>query len=135
MCIKCVFSFMCLGYKIHFKYWTILKRGIGCVKTFNDTACIKSILCTLWHFYFDFWHNCIIKYLSAHVRKIFSNCESFYPRFARAKNLSHALNKIVRTCIEIYYLCSSACILKTGRMRKNFFMHCRVYKMIFKHCS
>ena len=73
-------------------------------KKINDTACIKSILCTLWHLYFDFWHNCIIKYLSAHVRKIFSNRESFHPRFARAKNLSRALQKILRTCIEIYYL-------------------------------
>ena len=27
LCIKCIFSFMCLGYKIHFKNWTILKRG------------------------------------------------------------------------------------------------------------
>ena len=27
LCIKCVFSFMCLGYKIHFKNWTILKIG------------------------------------------------------------------------------------------------------------
>ena len=27
LCIKCVFSIMCLGYKIHFKNCTILKRG------------------------------------------------------------------------------------------------------------
>ena len=27
LCIKCVFSSMCLGYKRNFKLWTILKRG------------------------------------------------------------------------------------------------------------
>ena len=57
---------MCLGYKIHFKNWTILKKGRICVKTF---------------------------------------------------------------------LCSSACILKTGRMRKNVFPHTPSESGTFPPCG
>ena len=64
-----------------------------CIKWFKDKVCIKSILYTLWNLYFDFWHNCIVQYLSARVPKLFSNHVSFHPRFAREKHLSHDLTE------------------------------------------
>ena len=44
LCIKCVFSPMCLGYKRNFKLWTIFKRGRMRKKVFTHSWVYNSIL-------------------------------------------------------------------------------------------